>query len=103
MRRRSANGSSGMRSRWSHRSEARTPMRSPLTVAWRWPTQNAELIRRLADITDARLRAGDISELEARGPQEAMRPAPKSFAVRRSTIAIWRGSRWRRCSVSIGP
>ena len=37
MRRRSANGSSGMRSRWSHRSEARTPMRSPLTVAWRWP------------------------------------------------------------------
>ena len=31
-------------------------------------TENAGLMRRLADITDARLRAGDISELEARAP-----------------------------------
>jgi cobalt-zinc-cadmium efflux system outer membrane protein len=32
-------------------------------------TENADLTRRLADITDARLRAGDISELEARAPR----------------------------------
>ena len=32
-------------------------------------TENAELARRLADITDARLRAGDISDLEARAPR----------------------------------
>lgn len=31
--------------------------------------ENAVLVRRLADITDARLRAGDISELEARAPR----------------------------------
>ena len=44
-------------------------------------TQNAELTRRLADITDARLRAGDISDLEARAPRtDAMR----TDAVRRA-------------------
>ena len=32
-------------------------------------TENADLVRRLADIIDARLRAGDISELEARAPR----------------------------------
>ena len=32
-------------------------------------TQHAELTRRVADITGARLRAGDISELEARAPR----------------------------------
>jgi outer membrane protein, heavy metal efflux system len=32
-------------------------------------TENADLTRRLANITDARLRAGDISELEARAPR----------------------------------
>jgi cobalt-zinc-cadmium efflux system outer membrane protein len=32
-------------------------------------TENAALARRLADITDARLRAGDISDLEARAPR----------------------------------
>ena len=31
--------------------------------------QNAEVTRRLADITDARFRAGDISDLEARAPR----------------------------------
>lgn len=31
--------------------------------------ENAELARRIAEITDARLRAGDISELEARAPR----------------------------------
>ena len=31
--------------------------------------ENADLVRRLADIIDARLRAGDISELEARAPR----------------------------------
>jgi outer membrane protein, heavy metal efflux system len=45
-------------------------------------TQNAELIRRLADITDARLRAGDISELEARAPRS---DASRSDVVRRAT------------------
>jgi cobalt-zinc-cadmium efflux system outer membrane protein len=44
--------------------------------------QNAELTRRLADITDARLRAGDISELEARAPRS---DASRSDAVRRAT------------------
>jgi cobalt-zinc-cadmium efflux system outer membrane protein len=32
-------------------------------------SENADLTRRLADITDARLRAGDISDLEARAPR----------------------------------
>ena len=63
-------------------------------------TQNAELTRRLADITDARLRAGDISDLEARAPGR-MPHEPTSCAVPCSTIAIWRGSRWQRSSVSI--
>jgi cobalt-zinc-cadmium efflux system outer membrane protein len=45
-------------------------------------TQNAELTRRLADITDARLRAGDISELEARAPRT---DASRSDVVRRAT------------------
>jgi outer membrane protein, heavy metal efflux system len=44
--------------------------------------QNAELTRRLADITDARLRAGDISELEARAPRT---DASRSDVVRRAT------------------
>lgn len=43
--------------------------------------QNAELTRRLADITDARLRAGDISELEARAPRT---DASRSDVVRRA-------------------
>ena len=34
-------------------------------------TENTELARRLAGITDASLRAGDISELEARAPRTA--------------------------------
>jgi len=45
-------------------------------------TQNAELTRRLADITDARLRAGDISELEARAPRS---DASRADVVRRAT------------------
>jgi outer membrane protein, heavy metal efflux system len=45
-------------------------------------TQNAELTRRIADITDARLRAGDISELEARAPTS---DASRSDVVRRAT------------------
>jgi outer membrane protein, heavy metal efflux system len=44
--------------------------------------QNAELTRRLADITDARLRAGDISELEARAPRS---DASRTDVVRRAT------------------
>jgi cobalt-zinc-cadmium efflux system outer membrane protein len=44
-------------------------------------TQNAELTRRLADITDARLRAGDISDLEARAPRT---DASRTEVVRRA-------------------
>ena len=44
-------------------------------------TENAELARRLADITDARLRAGDISDLEARAPRT---DASRSDVVRRA-------------------
>lgn len=45
-------------------------------------TENAALTRRLADITDARLRAGDISELDARAPRnEAMRTEAIRLAV----------------------
>ena len=44
-------------------------------------TQNAELTRRLADITDARLRAGDISDLEARAPRT---DASRTDVVRRA-------------------
>ena len=44
-------------------------------------TENADLTRRLADITDARLRAGDISELEARAPRT---DASRSEVVRRA-------------------
>jgi cobalt-zinc-cadmium efflux system outer membrane protein len=43
--------------------------------------QNAELTRRLADITDARLRAGDISDLEARAPRT---DASRTDVVRRA-------------------
>ena len=63
-------------------------------------TQNAELTRRLADITDARLRAGDISDLEARAPGR-MPHEPTWCAVPHSTIAISHGSRWQRFSVLI--
>lgn len=44
-------------------------------------TQNADLTRRLADITDARLRAGDISDLEARAPRT---DASRTDVVRRA-------------------
>jgi outer membrane protein, heavy metal efflux system len=44
-------------------------------------TTNAELTRRIADITDARLRAGDISDLEARAPRT---DASRSDVVRRA-------------------
>jgi cobalt-zinc-cadmium efflux system outer membrane protein len=44
-------------------------------------TQNAELTRRLAEITDARLRAGDISDLEARAPRT---DASRTDVVRRA-------------------
>jgi outer membrane protein, heavy metal efflux system len=44
-------------------------------------TQNAELTRRLADITNARLRAGDISDLEARAPRT---DASRTDVVRRA-------------------
>ena len=44
-------------------------------------TENATLARRLADITDARLRAGDISELDARAPRT---DASRSDTVRRT-------------------
>jgi cobalt-zinc-cadmium efflux system outer membrane protein len=44
-------------------------------------TQNAELTRRLSDITDARLRAGDISDLEARAPRT---DASRTDVVRRA-------------------
>jgi cobalt-zinc-cadmium efflux system outer membrane protein len=44
-------------------------------------TQNAELTRRLADITAARLRAGDISELESRAPRT---DAARTDVVRRA-------------------
>jgi cobalt-zinc-cadmium efflux system outer membrane protein len=43
--------------------------------------ENAALTRRLADITDARLRAGDISELEARAPRT---DAARTEVVRRA-------------------
>jgi cobalt-zinc-cadmium efflux system outer membrane protein len=46
--------------------------------------QNTELTGRLADITDARLRAGDISDLEARAPRnEAARSAAFQAIVER--------------------
>jgi cobalt-zinc-cadmium efflux system outer membrane protein len=44
-------------------------------------TENAVLTRRLADITDARLRAGDISDLEARAPRT---DASRADVVRRA-------------------
>ena len=44
-------------------------------------TENAALTRRLADITDARLRAGDISDLDARAPRT---DASRADAVRRA-------------------
>lgn len=44
-------------------------------------TENAELTRRLAEITDARLRGGDISDLEARAPRT---DASRSDVVRRA-------------------
>ena len=44
-------------------------------------TENAELTRRLADISEARLRAGDISDLEARAPRTE---ASRSDVVRRA-------------------
>ena len=43
--------------------------------------ENAMLARRLADITDARLRAGDISDLDARAPRT---DAARSDLVRRA-------------------
>lgn len=43
--------------------------------------QNAELTRRLAEITDARLRAGDISDLESRAPRT---DAARTEAVRQA-------------------
>jgi cobalt-zinc-cadmium efflux system outer membrane protein len=43
--------------------------------------ENADLTRRLAEITDARLRAGDISDLEARAPRS---DASRSEVVRRA-------------------
>ena len=44
--------------------------------------ENADLVKRLADITEARLRAGDISELEARAAQsDAARVQVVSRAV----------------------
>jgi cobalt-zinc-cadmium efflux system outer membrane protein len=43
--------------------------------------ENADLTRRLAEITDARLRAGDISELEARAPRS---DAARAEVVRRA-------------------
>lgn len=44
-------------------------------------TENADLLRRFADITDARLRAGDISELEARAPRS---DASRAGVIRRA-------------------
>jgi cobalt-zinc-cadmium efflux system outer membrane protein len=44
-------------------------------------TENAALTRRLADITEARLRAGDISDLEGRAPRSE---ASRSDVVRRA-------------------
>jgi cobalt-zinc-cadmium efflux system outer membrane protein len=44
-------------------------------------TENADLTRRLADITDSRLRAGDISDLEARAPRS---DASRADVVRRA-------------------
>ena len=44
-------------------------------------TENATLTRRLADIADARLRAGDISDLEARAPRN---DALRTEVVRRA-------------------
>jgi cobalt-zinc-cadmium efflux system outer membrane protein len=44
-------------------------------------TQNAELTRQLANITDARLRAGDISDLESRAPRT---DAARSEVVRQA-------------------
>ena len=58
----------------------RTPTRSPPIAGWRWPRRTPTLARRLADITDARLRAGDISELEARAPRS---DASRTDVVRR--------------------
>ena len=46
--------------------------------------QNAEVTRRLADITDARFRAGDISDLEARAPRT---DALRTDVVRRAVAA----------------
>lgn len=43
--------------------------------------ENTELVQRLAQITDARLRAGDISELEARAPRS---DAARAEVVRRA-------------------
>jgi outer membrane protein, heavy metal efflux system len=43
--------------------------------------ENAEVTRRIAEITDARLRAGDISDLEARAPRT---DASRSDVVRRA-------------------
>lgn len=44
-------------------------------------TENAALTRRLAEITEARLRAGDISDLDARAPRTE---ASRSAVVRRA-------------------
>lgn len=44
-------------------------------------TENADLTRRLAGITDARLKAGDISDLEARAPRS---DAARTDVVRRA-------------------
>jgi cobalt-zinc-cadmium efflux system outer membrane protein len=44
-------------------------------------TENAALARRLADISDSRLRAGDISDLEARAPRT---DASRTDVVRRA-------------------
>ncbi len=57
------------------------PTPSPRTDVCLLATENAELTRRLADITDARLRAGDISDLEARAPRT---DASRTDVVRRA-------------------
>ncbi len=46
-------------------------------------TENADVTRRLAEITDARLRAGDISELESRAPRS---DAARADVVRRAVL-----------------
>jgi len=61
--------------RTAHADAAIAERRLQLTI------QNADLVRRLAEIAEARLRAGDISELETRAPRN---DAARADVVRRA-------------------